>query len=463
MTHIHLIGIGGTGLSAIALVLLESGYTVSGSDLEYAPLAKSVANAGARFHLGHMPEHVIGADMIVRSSAIQDDNVEVQAAISSEIPVLKRSEFLGRLMTDKQAIAVSGTHGKTSTTAMIAWALTQLGHDPSFILGGVISGLETNARAGKGSVFVIEADEYDRMFLGLNPDIAVITNIEHDHPDCYATQEEFKNAFREFIQSITPDGVLIACGDDPGTQEVVAAAVMDDKRILTYGIRNPDVDFWAKDLKSDPERGGFGYKIIRRGKVTAVSLRVPGKHNVLNSLAAFAVSDILGISLAKTAEALSDFEGTGRRFEIVGEVGGVTVISDYAHHPTEIKATLSAARDRYPDQKVWAVWQPHTYSRTKLLLTAFAESFSDAHFVFVTEVYRAREPLDISFSGKQIVDLMEHPNAKFIPNIMDAANLLSAKLKYGDVLIVLSAGDADQICSIVMNNLNETSEGEEYV
>jgi UDP-N-acetylmuramate--alanine ligase len=463
MTHVHLIGIGGTGLSAIALVLLESGYTVSGSDLEYAKLARSVANAGARFYLGHEPEHIIGADMVVRSSAILDDNVEIQAAISSGIPVLKRSEFLGCLMTDKQTIAVSGTHGKTSTTAMIAWVLTQLGQEPSFILGGVISGLETNARAGKGSVFVIEADEYDRMFLGLKPDIAVITNIEHDHPDCYPTPEEFKDAFRDFIQTITPKGVLIACGDDPGTQEVVAAADMNGKRILTYGIHNPEVNFLAEDLDSDPVRGGFGYKVTRRGKVTPVSLRVPGIHNVLNSLAALAVSDTLSISLPETAEALSDFEGTGRRFEIVGEVGGVTVISDYAHHPTEIKATLSAARARYPDNKIWAVWQPHTYSRTKLLLTAFAESFFDANFVFVTEVYQAREPIDIDFSGRYIIDIMEHPNAKFIPDIRDAANLLSTKLKFGDVLIVLSAGDADQICSMVLSNLSYTSEGEENV
>ncbi len=460
MTHVHLIGIGGTGLSAIALVLLESGYTVSGSDLHYSQLAESVVNAGARFFLGHQSENVLGADIVVRSSAVPDDNIEVQASLANGIQVLKRSEFLGRLLAGKRVIAVAGTHGKTSTTAMIAWVLSQLEQAPSFILGGVISGLETNAKAGKGATFVIEADEYDRMFLGLTPNIAVITNIEHDHPDCYPTPDEFRAAFRDFVCCMPSDGVLIACGDDLGTADVLAIAEMNGNNTLTYGIDNPDHTYRAVDLESNPERGGYDFQVVWDGKRASVSLQVPGVHNILIALATLAVSDLLGLSILDSAQALASFRGTSRRFEIIGEVHGVIVISDYAHHPTEIEATLAAARSRYPGRQIWAFWQPHTYSRTKLLFPAFIGSFRNAHHVLVTEIYQAREPVDGNFSGKQIVDAMEHPHAIFISDLSDAADYLSAHLEMGDVFIVLSAGDADQICSQVLENLSAQLQGE---
>jgi len=453
MTHVHLIGIGGTGLSAIALVLLGNGYMVSGSDLQYSQLAEAVESAGARFYLGHQPDNVIGADVVIRSSAIPDTNVEVQAARNCGIPVLKRSEFLGQLMTGKRTIAVAGTHGKTSTTAMIAWGLTQLGQEPSFILGGVISGLATNAKAGKGKTFVIEADEYDRMFLGLNPDIAVITNIEHDHPDCYPTPEDFISAFREFVLRLQPNGFLVACGDSPGIIDVLAVAERNGTEVLTYGKDNPDNKFQAMNLRPNLERGGFEFDVRLKDEDVHLSLQVPGVHNVLNALAALVVFDLLGLSHKKSARVLNDFMGTARRFEIKGEAGGVIVISDYAHHPTEIAATLAAARSRYPGRDIWAVWQPHTYARTKLLLPQFLVSFADADYVLVTDVFPAREPVDLLFSGDQIVSVMDHPNAHYISRLQDAVSYLSARLKKGDVLIVLSAGDADSICSQVLANI----------
>jgi UDP-N-acetylmuramate--alanine ligase len=454
MTHVHLIGIGGTGLSAIAMVLLESGYTVSGSDLYFSELAKSVVSAGARFYLGHNPENVEGADIVVRSSAVPDTNVEVKAALTKEVPVLKRSEFVGQLLSDKHTIAVAGTHGKTSTTAMIAWGLTQLKQDPSFILGGVISGLETNAKAGKGEFFVIEADEYDRMFLGLNPEIAVITNIEHDHPDCYPTAGDFSDAFRQFVGRMPPDGVLVACGDDPGTADVVKFAEMSGIKTLTFGRKNLQNNYQAIHLKPDLDQGGYEFYVRQEKTETRMSLKVPGVHNVLNALAALVVFDLIGLAREESVPTLENFQGTGRRFEIIGVAGGVIVISDYAHHPTEIKATLAAARSRYPGREIWAVWQPHTYSRTKLLFHDFVESFADAHHVLVTEVYPSREPIDLDFSAGHIVDEMDHPNAVFVPKLEDAVLSLSSKLAMGDILIVMSAGDADQICSQVLKTLS---------
>jgi UDP-N-acetylmuramate--alanine ligase len=462
MKHVHLIGIGGTGLSAIARVLLESGYTVSGSDRQYSPLAEAVESAGARLYLGHRPENVNGADIVVRSSAVLDDNVEVQAARSRGVPVLKREAFLDYLLAGKQGIAVAGTHGKTTTTAMIAWMLTELGQDPSFILGGIISGLETNAHAGHGETFVIEADEYDRMFLGLNPQIAVITNVEHDHPDCYPTAEDFRNAFRDFVNHLRPGGALLACGDVPTTADVLAIARSNGNRALTYGVYNPENDYQAFDLNPNSERGGYDFRVRRDDQESlSVSLQVPGVHNVQNAIGALAVADLLGVSLPEAARALSGFRGTGRRFEIIGESRGVTVISDYGHHPTEIKATLSAARTRYPGREIWAVWQPHTYSRTKLMIGAFVSSFEDAHKVLVTEVYPAREPIDLEFSAKQVVDAMTHSDVYFIPELTDTVDYIAAHLETGDVLIVLSAGDADQICTQVLAALNQSSEGEE--
>ena len=456
MMHIHLVGIGGTGLSAIARVLLESGYTVSGSDMQDSALAQAVQKAGAQVFIGHAAENIAGADQVVRSSAIPDENVEVQQAYQIGIPVLKRADFLGQLMEERYCIAVAGTHGKTTTSAMIAWTLYKLGQDPSFIVGGVINTLMTNARSGKGSYFVIEADEYDRMFLGLKPQVAVITNIEYDHPDIYPSPEDFYKAFRDFVNCINPDGLLLLCGDDAEALRLKSVAQKTGVNTLTYGIRNPDVDYRARNVYSIPGSGfSFDLSTADDQKAITIELNVPGEYNVRNALAAAAVADQMGLGLQEAAAALSEFPGTGRRFDELGKAGGVMVIDDYAHHPTEIRATLSAAKDRYPDRELWAVWQPHTYSRTQALFDAFAASFEKADHVIVSEVYRSREPVDPNFSAQQVVEAMPKKNVYFIASIKDIPDFLLAHLKPNDVLLVFSAGDADWVSKQVYDRLSQ--------
>jgi UDP-N-acetylmuramate--alanine ligase len=465
-THVHLIGIGGAGLSAIALLLLQSGYTVSGSDRQLSPLAKSVEAAGARLYAGHRAEHVSGADLVVRSSAVPDDNVEVQAARQAGIPVYKRADFLGQLMAGRQGIAIAGTHGKTTTTAMIAWMLTALGQDPSFIIGGVSANLGANARAGQGPAFVIEADEYDRMFLGLSPQIVVVTNVEHDHPDCFPTPQDFYRAFYDFTGRIQPGGILLACCDDPGAARLLQEADLPGRQTLSYGLAHtksglPQPTYAASDLHPN-ESGGFTFAMHapQAPEPLTVTLQTPGEHNVRNALAALGVAAAVGLPLVEAAAALGEFRGTARRFELRGEVGGVTVIDDYAHHPTEIRATLAAARVRYTGRQLWAVWQPHTYSRTRTLFADFAAAFTEADYVVVTGVYAARETIPPDFSARQLATAIAQsatPSGEvhFIPDLVNVTAFLLSRLSAGDVLLVLSAGDADQVSAQVLAALSK--------
>jgi UDP-N-acetylmuramate--alanine ligase len=467
LPHVHFIGIGGSGLSAIARLLLESGYTVTGSDRTLSPLARELIESGVRVALDHSAENVSGADIIVRSSAIPDDNVEVQAALASGIPVLKRAQFLGRLMQNHLGIAVAGTHGKTTTTAMIAWLLTSLGQDPSYIIGGTVKNLGgRNAHVGKGMAFVIEADEYDRMFLGLNPDVIVVCSLEHDHPDCFPTPQDYYQAFVEFSRRLQPGGMLLLSDDYPEARRLVTDAPKD-AFVQTFGT-GPAASYIAENLVVNA-RGGSDYDAFwhsSEGKkihLAHISLQVPGEHNVRNSLAALAVIHrfvLFGDTpevLDKAAHALAEFAGTGRRFDVLGEVDGVTVIDDYAHHPTKIQATLAAARSRYPGRRIWAVWQPHTFSRTRALLENFARSFELADQVIVSEIYAAREKAQDfdHFSSAQVLDGMTHPNVQLIPSLEGISAYLLQQLRPGDVLLVLSAGDADQVSAQVLSGLRE--------
>jgi UDP-N-acetylmuramate--alanine ligase len=463
MTHIHLIGIGGTGLSAIARVLLESGYTVTGSDRVESIFTRDLEAAGVTVHIGHRAENVDGANMVVRSSAISDDNTEVIAARAAGIPVLKRVDFLGSLMEGKTGIAVAGTHGKTTTTSMMAWVLTALGQEPTFICGGVLANLGVNARAGKGAIFVIEADEYDRMFLGLKPSIEIVTNVEHDHPDCYPTPEDFHAVFVDFVHLLPSDGALVACVEDPGARRLFQEAEQMGKPVIGYSLRPVTEDNTIEvntftEVLTPNENGGFTFEARVMGDPVTARLQVPGLHNVRNALAVLTVIHLLGLDLEAAARVLGEFRGTGRRFEVRGEAGGVVVIDDYAHHPTEIRATLAAARQCYPNRRICAVWQPHTYSRTRALFDEFTNSFGDADQVLVTEVYASREA-DQDFSSKQVVDAMTHPAAHFTGGLDTTRNTLISLVRPGDVLLVLSAGDANQISTDLLTHLKEAENG----
>jgi UDP-N-acetylmuramate--alanine ligase len=462
MTHVHLIGIGGSGLSAIARLLKESGYIITGSDRALTPFASDLQAAGVKIYIGHHPRNIQGADWVVRSSAIPDDNVEVIAAKHANIPVYKRADFLGKMMVDKTGIAVAGTHGKTTTTAMIAFLLSELGRDPSFLVGGVLSNYNVNARAGKGKLFVIEADEYDRMFLGLKPRIEVVTNLEHDHPDCYPTYEDMTSAFESFVALLPVDGTLIGCIENSGTAALLNKARREGRNVIAYHIQTDmtiNASHWmqARSLQSNNKQGGFAFEAatnIGALESVHVSLQVPGEHNVRNALAALAVIATLGLPLKEAAAKLSYFKGTGRRFEVKGEKRGVIVIDDYAHHPTEIKATLAAARLRYPQHRIWAVWQPHTYSRTKALFYEFTRAFQDADEIIVTEIYPSREPKQ-DFSSAEVVSAMPYPSVHFIASLDKTTEYLLKHLHRNDVLLVLSAGDADQISARVLAGLRK--------
>ncbi len=463
MTHVHFIGIGGSGLSAIARLLKESGYEVTGSDKSMSPFAADLQSAGINVFIGHNSSNVTGADWVVRSSAITDDNEEVKAAQQAGIPVYKRADFLGQLMVDKNGIAIAGTHGKTTTTAMIAWMLYAMKRDPSFIVGGTLSNLKVNARAGKGDAFVIEADEYDRMFLGLKPQIEVVTNLEHDHPDCYPTFEDMYAAFESFVDLLPSDGTLIACADDKGAVTLLSHARQKGLAVISYSVhaeRTINSPQWMQARAPKPNtRGGYDFSAMTNvgmaaASIVNVSLQVPGEHNVRNALAALSVAATMGLPLQEAADALGEFTGTGRRFEVRGEKRGVVVVDDYAHHPTEIKATLSAAKARYPGKRIWAVWQPHTYSRTQTLFLEFSRAFADASDVLVTEIYASREPKQ-DFSSAEVVSSMPHPSARYSGSLEDTTSYLLEHLGSNDVLLVLSAGDADQISTNVLKGLKE--------
>ncbi len=439
---IHFIGIGGIGLSAIAKVLLEEGYRVSGSDLRLSPITDALADMGAVIYQGHRVENLGDADLVVISSAIPADNAEIAAARERGIPVVKRDWVLGRMMEGRFGIAVAGSHGKTTITAMISLLLTEAGLDPAFIVGGVLENLGTNAKAGRGEYFVIEADEYDRTFLGLKPRIAVVTNIEMDHPDCYPELDELLEAFRGFVGLVPADGWVIGCGDEPRVREVLANG--RGAEVVTYGL-GEGVEWRAENIRPN-ELGGNDFVALHEGRpVGEFSLRIPGLHNVKNSLAVLAVAHQVGVSPADARETLRRYRGVQRRFEVKGEVDGIVVIDDYAHHPTQIRTTLRTARERYPGRTIWVVFQPHTYSRTKALLADFAASFADADHVIITDIYAAREFDDLEVSAADIVARMRHPDARYIPGLNEAADYLVDHLKPRDVLITLGAGDGYKV------------------
>lgn len=439
--HIHLVGIGGIGLSAIAKILMAQGIKVSGSDLKSSPITDDLAKQGAKIFIGHRAENVGEAELVVITSAAHADNVEVLQANRRGIRVVKRYEFFPELTMGRRVIAVAGTHGKTTTTGMIGTILTRAGLDPTVIVGGMIPELNGNARAGKGDYFVIEADEYDRAFLGLSPQIAVVTAIEMDHPDIYHDISEITKAFSVFMGQVHEEGVIVGCGDD---KLVVDEMTNVRTRSVRYGFG--DQNNWRAENVRPNELGGSDFTVhYDRLPGPDYHLRIPGAHNVLNALAALAVADSVGVSNAVSGATLQNFRGAARRFEIIGEFSGVTVIDDYAHHPTEIRATLAAARARFPGQSLWAVFQPHTFSRTRALETDFARAFDDADHVIITEIFAARETDSFGTSGRDIIARMNHRDARFIASPDALLDYLTRSVRSGDVLLTLGAGDVNQV------------------
>ncbi len=452
MAHIHLVGIGGTGLSAIATVLIKQQHTVSGSDMHASENVRRLRALGATIHVGHRAENIATPDAVVVSSAIPANNPEIIAAREKNIPVFKRPAWLGKMMAGKRGIAIAGAHGKTTTTAMVSLVMQHAGFSPTFIVGSFIPQLETNADAGESDWFIIEADEYDHTFLSLTPEIAAITNIERDHPDCYPTDESLFAAFSEFAALVPPHGTVLACGDDAGVQQLLSHISPAE----TYGT-NTENRWRAVDIIPNTA-GGMTFTPVLDGKPVAppIILHIPGEHNVRNALAALAVCITAGVAPHTAAEILATFTGTTRRFEHIGDVAGITIIDDYAHNPTELKATLAAARARFGHRKLWAVFQPHTFSRTKLLRTAFANAFSDADCVILLDIYPARELDDGSISSADILAEMHHPDAHHLSGALtQAAQYLLTRLSPGDVLITLGAGDGNLVGSMVLEALKQ--------
>ena len=449
--HIHLIGIGGSGLSAIAELLLGQGFLVSGSDLQNNDRTRALGEKGASVYHGHDEKNIVGAELVLISSAIPENNVERLAAEKHGLPILKRDSFLRLLTKDKLTIAVAGSHGKTTTTGMITQILRSAQQDPSYIIGGLFPENETNGYAGKGDYFVIEADEYDYMFLGLSPLVAVITNVEYDHPDLFKSQDSYRKAFRAFANQVKSDGVLMLCADDYGASSLAGEVDRPGVNIITYGMKGGD---WQANNMQVNQLGGTDFVATKNDEVVGLArIRVPGKHNVLNGLAAIAVSSELGISFQVVRKALAEFGGIGRRFQIIGSIADITVVDDYAHHPTEIRVTLSAAKERFPGRRLWAVWQPHTFSRTKEFESEFANCFLDADRLVALDIYRSREKDALGIDMLSILQGIQGPQGNYLPDVEQAAHFILDRIQPGDVVLTLSAGDGNRVGEIILSQL----------
>lgn len=446
--RVHLIGIGGAGLSAIARMLLELGMTVSGSDLNAGPVTRLLADRGARIfqeqsaaNLEELPVDQ-RPDIVLASSAVKETNPELLSARQIGTPVVKRDEFLPALLEGRKVVAVAGTHGKSTTASMIITVLRDAGLAPGFIVGAELPDLG-NASAGSGSYFVIEADEYDHMFLGLSPTVAVVTNVEWDHPDCYPTPSSFRRAFMQFVDQVDRSGMIISCADDDGAERIRAYAFTRGPQWITYGLNHSaDLRAVVRDSIDSANQADLVWWNAPAGRLT---LHVPGTHNIRNALAALAVSTWCDIPLESAVESLASYSGVSRRFEKTGSAGDLLVFDDYAHHPTEIAATLSAARQRYPDRRIWAVFQPHTFSRTQHMLYRMGESFGDADRVIVTDIFAARESDDNSVSSAELVAASPHPAIRHIATLDDTADYLATHTESGDIVITLGAGDVNRI------------------
>lgn len=439
--HVHFIGIGGISMSGLAEILLSEGFTVSGSDSKESPLTKRLETLGAKIFYGQKASNVIpGIELVVYTAAISSDNPEFAQCVEQNLPMMTRACLLGQLMLNyKTPIAVSGTHGKTTTTSMISSILLKADLDPTLSIGGIYKAIQGNFRIGKSEYFVTEACEYTNSYHEFFPKISLILNVEEDHLDFFKDINDIRNSFHKFA-SLLPEneGLLIINGDIDNVSEITSDLKC---KILTYGSV-ADNDYYPEDITFDG-RGCGRYTLKRKGKPdVAVELSVVGIHNVYNSCAAFALADYLGINESVTIAALNDFTGTDRRFELKGKLGDITIIDDYAHHPTEIAATLKAAGN-YPHERLWCIFQPHTYTRTKAFLDDFAEALSLADIVVLADIYAAREKNTIGITSKDLLEKLLKKNIKavYFPSFDEIENFILENCSTNDLLITMGAGD----------------------
>ena len=444
--HVYFIGIGGISMSGLAEILLSEGFTVSGSDWNRSPLTRMLEEQGARIHYGkpQRAENITDdIDLVVYTAAVHEDNPEFAEAMRRKIPSLTRAQFLGQLMRNyKIPIAVSGTHGKTTTTSMISEILLQADTDPTLSIGGILRSIHGNIRVGKSDLFVVEACEYTNSFLSFFPKVGIILNIEEDHMDFFRDIDEIRASFRRFAQLIPADGCLIINAGIDRWQEITSGLPC---RIITFGL-DEEADYHPSDITYN-EFADATFLAHRKGSDSlSVTLGVPGEHNILNALAAIALSDLLGLSPADAQKALRSFRGTDRRFEYKGTVNGITIIDDYAHHPTEITATLKAARN-YPHKTLWCVFQPHTYSRTKAFLDDFASSLCLADRVILADIYAARETDTLGISSADIRDRIVQAGTEcyYFHTFEEIEKFILANCINGDLLITMGAGDVVNI------------------
>lgn len=453
MRSAHLVGIGGAGMSGIARLLLARGVAVSGSDLKESPGLLLLGGAGARVMVGHREEHLGSPDAVVVSTAIRGDNPEVRAARDRGIPILARAQVLAALMAERRGVAVAGTHGKTTTTSMVAVILERAGLDPTYVIGGDLNESGSNARSGGGDLFVAEADESDGSFLLLRPDLAVVTNVEPDHLDFFADAEEVEAAFVAFCRGV---GKLVVCADDPGAMRVAEVA---GASVFTYGI-GAGSDAVLGDVTVDGTGGRGVVRFGDDGSQVELGVVLPGRHYLLNATAAMVLARELGVPPPVAAEGLASFTGVRRRFEARGTARGARFVDDYAHHPTEIAATLAGARADGPGRLV-AVFQPHRYSRTAAMWRELGTSLADADVVVVTDVYGAGEMPMPGVSGKLLVDaLLEaapRKRAVYLPSRADIPRFLSREVREGDLVLTLGAGDVTMVGEETLARIGEGS------
>ncbi len=443
--HVHFVGIGGIGMSGIAEVLANMGFRVSGSDLRRSNVTDRLVQTGVQFFEGHTAENVGDSHVVVCSTAVRDDNPEVEEARRRSIPVIARAEMLAELMRLKpHTVAVAGSHGKTTTTSMIAAVLGHAEMDPTIVVGGIVGSFGSNARLGKSDLMVVEADESDRSFLMLTPTYAVVTNIDREHMDYYSDMTDVRKCFADFVNKVPFYGAAILCLDDPHVQAVIPEVT---RRRVTYGL-SAQADVSAREVRYDQDFGSR-FTVRRAGEpVGQVSLRVPGLHNVYNALAAVAVAFELDVPFETIARALSEFAGVNRRFQMKGEVGGVLVVDDYGHHPTEIQATLAAAKVGSAGRRIVVLFQPHRYTRTKDQMDEFARSFNNAEVVFVTDIYAASEDPIEGVTGEALVEAVRrygHKDVRFVAALDEAVAALAAESRAGDMVITLGAGSVSRV------------------